>query len=280
MTTALQVTDFDFYGDSLMALKDNATGEIYTAINFILRGIGFTNDDQIRKRRDKWINDSSISKGVTIFDTPHPSGGVQQTYCISIHKLPLALAKISITPKMKKEQSELSSKLELYQDKCADVLASVFIDKKDTSYNNLDPLISVVTKLIEVSTETNTRLSKLEEQQNKLLLPKKTYSRWTSKMFPKYQLLMDYLNISRSELYHNLYIELENQNPDIDLKQLQEDYCYEHGISNCFTLDAIEHNKTIRTSFEFLVDNLLDDYNLIDSSSVNTFDIRPTIFNS
>ena len=42
MTTALQVTDFDFYGDSLMALKDNATGEIYTAINFVLRGIGFS----------------------------------------------------------------------------------------------------------------------------------------------------------------------------------------------------------------------------------------------
>ena len=27
--TALQVTDFNFYGDNLIALKDNATGEIY-----------------------------------------------------------------------------------------------------------------------------------------------------------------------------------------------------------------------------------------------------------
>lgn len=39
--TALQVTDFDFYGDNLIPLKDNATGEIYTAITHILRGIGF-----------------------------------------------------------------------------------------------------------------------------------------------------------------------------------------------------------------------------------------------
>lgn len=40
--TALQVTDFDFYGDNLIviALKDNATGEIYTAINSVLKGIG------------------------------------------------------------------------------------------------------------------------------------------------------------------------------------------------------------------------------------------------
>lgn len=36
--TALQVTNFNFYGDNLIALKDNATGEIYTAITHILMG--------------------------------------------------------------------------------------------------------------------------------------------------------------------------------------------------------------------------------------------------
>lgn len=41
-STALQVTNFNFYGDKLNALKDNATGEIYTSINLVLRGIGFT----------------------------------------------------------------------------------------------------------------------------------------------------------------------------------------------------------------------------------------------
>ena len=68
--TALQVTNFDFYGDNLIALQDNATGEIYTAINSVLRGIGFTDKDQIRKRRDKWINDVVISKGVVKFNIP------------------------------------------------------------------------------------------------------------------------------------------------------------------------------------------------------------------
>lgn len=42
MTTALQTTSFDFYGDELLAIKDNASGEIYTSINTVLRGIGFT----------------------------------------------------------------------------------------------------------------------------------------------------------------------------------------------------------------------------------------------
>lgn len=47
--TALQVTNFNFYGDDLIALKDNATGEIYTSINSVLRGIGFTDKDQIQR---------------------------------------------------------------------------------------------------------------------------------------------------------------------------------------------------------------------------------------
>lgn len=56
--TALQVTNFDFYGDSLIALQDNATGEIYTSITHVLRGIGFT-EKQIehqKKKIFKWWN--------------------------------------------------------------------------------------------------------------------------------------------------------------------------------------------------------------------------------
>lgn len=74
MRTALQVTNFNFYGDELIALKDNSTGEIYTSINSVLKGIGFTDKDQIRKRRDKWINDIVISKGICVFNIPTYDG--------------------------------------------------------------------------------------------------------------------------------------------------------------------------------------------------------------
>lgn len=161
--TALQVTDFNFYGDNLIALKDNATGEIYTAINSVLKGIGFIDKDQIRKRRDKWINDPVVSKGISTFNIPTSEGVTkkdtpmnnQVVYCISQHKLPIALAKINITPKMKQTQPELASKLELYQDKCADVLASVFIDHKTVSDINMQP----ITEILNTITNTLTTLT-------------------------------------------------------------------------------------------------------------------------
>lgn len=48
--TALQTSTFDFYGDELIALKDNSTGEIYTAINSVLKGIGFI--DKTKSEKD------------------------------------------------------------------------------------------------------------------------------------------------------------------------------------------------------------------------------------
>ena len=270
-STALQVTNFNFYGDELIALKDNATGEIYTSINHVLKGIGFTDDEQIRRRRDKWIKDIVIGKGVTKFR--HPSdGGYQETYCISQHKLPLALAKINITPKLKQNKPELASKLELYQDKCADVLASVFIDHKTTDQITIQPILDTLNTFTKTVNDTllslNERMSKLEESQEqvKKSLPKKGFSYWNSKMFPKYQLLMDYFEISTGKngiLYKELYKEFHNTYPDIEINQIVDDYCYDNGFESCFTLDAIEHDKTIRKLFESMVDSLLDKYELL-----------------
>lgn len=108
--TALQVTNFNFYGDELIALKDNATGEIYTSINSVLRGIGFNTDRQIQYQRDKWLKDRSISKGVSKFVIPTKSGK-QDTNCISTKKLPLALAKINITKRLEMDYPHIVGNL-------------------------------------------------------------------------------------------------------------------------------------------------------------------------
>lgn len=279
--TALQVTDFNFYGDNLIALKDNATGEIYTAINSVLKGIGFIDKDQIRKRRDKWINDPVVSKGISTFNIPTSEGVTkkdtpmnnQVVYCISQHKLPIALAKINITPKMKQTQPELASKLELYQDKCADVLASVFIDHKTVSDINMQPITETLNTITNTLTTLIQTIASMQQEINFLKkpqqLPKKKWSYWSTKMFPKYQLLTDYFQISYKELYKNLYNEMKNTYPDIDLNQEIDDYCYENYLESCYTLDVIEHNKTLRKLFESIIDNLLEQNNLTDTNNIN-----------
>lgn len=118
---------------------------------------------------------------------------------------------------------------------------------------------------------------KEQQSQSQKQITKKPFSRWTSKMFPKYQLLMDYFDIDRKELYHNLFLELQNIYPYIDLSQMQDDYCFENGLDSCFTMDVIEHNKELRTLFEHMVDDLLDRYKLkLDTDEEYT--IRKTIF--
>lgn len=129
---------------------------------------------------------------------------------------------------------------------------------------NMQSLIDTLTTLSQSIATIQQDINQIKEQQQTIQkqLPKKRFSSWTSKMFPKYQLLMDYFDIGRKELYHNLYIELQNTYPDIDLSQEQDDYCFENGLDSCFTLDVIEHNRNLRILFSSVVDNLLEKYNL------------------
>lgn len=289
--TALQTSIFDFYGDELIALKDNATGEIYTSINSVLKGIGFTNKNQIRKRRDKWINDIVISKGIMKFNVPtqevvSKNGTTlfdeKETFCISQRKLPLALAKINITPTMKKNQPELVSKLELYQDKCADVLASVFIDNQNMNTLDMNLLSTTISMAITTALQPiNDRLSQLEySQKNRYILENPYPSAWYRKIAPKYKMLTEYFGCTRGDLYCSIYKELEDTY-DIDINQIHEDYCYENHLlkTECYPMDAIEHDKQLRDAVTLLIDSNLIKYGLQTEDQIKNFK-RKTLFDT
>lgn len=289
--TALQTSIFDFYGDELIALKDNATGEIYTSINSVLKGIGFTNKNQIRKRRDKWVNDIVISKGIMKFNVPtqevvSKNGTTlfdeKETFCISQRKLPLALAKINITPTMKKNQPELVSKLELYQDKCADVLASVFIDNQNMNTLDMNLLSTTISMAITTALQPiNDRLSQLEySQKNRYILENPYPSAWYRKIAPKYKMLTEYFGCTRGDLYCSIYKELEDTY-DIDINQIHEDYCYENHLlkTECYPMDAIEHDKQLRDAVTLLIDSNLIKYGLQTEDQIKNFK-RKTLFDT
>lgn len=143
--------------------------------------------------------------------------------------------------------------------------------------STLTSITNTLTALTQTITSMQQEIDTIKETKHTPNPLKKKYSYWTSKMFPKYQLLTDYFQISNTELYKNLYAELENTYPDIDLNQEIADYCYINNLDICYTLDVIEHNPTIRKLFESIVDNLLQKYNLI---NYNLTTAKPTIFDS
>lgn len=170
MGTDLIVKEVNFNGATLVAVLGNDS-KIYTGINYVLEGLGFDNR-QVEYQRNKIIGDKVLSKGIQKFSYPSKDGGIQDSYCIDIKKLPLALAKINITPKMEREVPELSNKLEIYQMQCEDVLANVFIDNSKfesqiINYLQLDEDERAIIFFQE-------RKIKKQLEQEKLLLEEKT----------------------------------------------------------------------------------------------------------
>ena len=101
--------------------------------------------------------------------------------------------------------------------------------------NSLITALNTISKsIIEMKTDINNRLSKLEESSESQpaieTTYKKPYNPWFAKMQKKYKLLEEYFDITRGQLYKNILWELENLY-DIDTQQIQADYCYENNIS-------------------------------------------------
>lgn len=142
MDSQLSVKTVPFMGDELMAARDDKTGKIYAGVRWMCEGIGLT-PDQARNERRRIHDDLVLSKGESNLTLP-TKGGNQSVQCIDNEFIPLWLAKISITPAMKKEHPEVADKLVQYQLKAQKVLAAAFIHKKTptakSKYRALPPV--------------------------------------------------------------------------------------------------------------------------------------------
>lgn len=141
--------------------------------------------------------------------------------------------------------------------------------------NAVSSLTTTVSDLAKAMTDITTTIAAMQNEINNLKTTQKVishrkYSYWSTKMFPKYQFLAEYFDISYTELYKNLYREMQNLYPDVDLNQLKEDYCYENKLETCYTLDVIEHSPHIRVLFENVIDTLLRQYNLMQLETTQT----------
>ena len=152
--------------------------------------------------------------------------------------------------------------------------------------------LSQATKTLSSLTESLTALSNnmnvmqqdiwelKQSQRNRYLLEQRYPSAWYKKMAPKYKLLQEYFDCTRSELYSSIYKELEDTY-DVDINQIHEDYCYENHLlkDEVYPMDAIEHHSQLRDALTLLIDSSLVKYGLQTEEQVKIFK-RPTLFDT
>lgn len=119
-----------------------------------------------------------------------------------------------------------------------------------------------------------------QSQRNRYLLENRYPSAWYKKIAPKYKMLMDYFDCTRSELYSSIYKELEDAY-NVDINQIHEDYCYENHLlkDECYPMDAIEHNTQLRDALTLLIDSSLIKYELQTEDEIKNFK-RKTLFDT
>lgn len=151
--TGLAIKDVEFNGATLRAAQDTEN-IIWVGVAWVCQGLGLTKG-QMQNERKKIQTDEVLSQGERNFVLP-TEGGNQESLCIKLDFLPLWLAKISITPTMKRENPQLVENLITYQLKAKDVLAEAFLyNKEETAPNilkyeqKIDRLESKIDKMYE-----------------------------------------------------------------------------------------------------------------------------------
>ena len=127
----IDVKRVPFLGTELVAAQDR-DGQIWAAIRWMCDGIGL-NENQSRRERRRLQEDTVLSKGGANLTLP-TAGGIQNILCLKLDFVPIWLAKINITPAMRKETPELADRLETYQLKAKDALAEAFLGKNVVAY--------------------------------------------------------------------------------------------------------------------------------------------------
>lgn len=122
----LAVKDVEFNGAVLRAAQ--IEDAIWVGVKWICDGIGLS-EDRGKYERKKIQKDLVLSKGVKFYPLGTDNAN-SDVLCLMLEYLPLWLAKISITPTMKKENPELADRLIKYQLKAKDVLAEAFLPKR------------------------------------------------------------------------------------------------------------------------------------------------------
>lgn len=128
----------DFEGGQILGVKD-ANGVLWLAVNKSCQDIGLSKnqaDRQIKNIKDDLVFNNAYKMMSVKFD----GDKTREMLFLKEDFVTLWLAKISLTPKMQKENSKAVEKLIAYQLKCAKVLHQAFFETEEQKQQFADDL--------------------------------------------------------------------------------------------------------------------------------------------
>ena len=266
----LIVKDIQFNGSTLRAAQ-NVDGIIWVGVKWICEGLGLS-EGQTKKEQRRIHTDLVLSKGgsnlILLTD-----GGRQSVLCLKLDFLPLWLAKIHITPTIKKENPDLAERLVDYQLKAKDVLAAAFLNKEA-----LEPLSQTVP--MEDFKRLESKLDKMYADMGKLAniildmkdkamsvsLPENIGAKigandvvhtWKSDMYDKMDCIYPNTNTfnGRADIMKYIY-KYMNKNYGIVWEQEVKEYCERAGINSVSIIDVVSHKDMLRSIFQAVLTDL------------------------
>lgn len=164
----VETKEIPFYDDTLLGVKDE-DGKVWLAVRKACLDIGLSNEQakrQIRNIRNSELFKSKWGK----FAPVQNEGGRQVTrevICIQEKFVPMWLAQITLTPKMKKENPEAVSKLLRYQLEAADVLHTAFY-KTDRQKELLHESLGLEGKILKMEEQIVAFTETIKDQAERL----------------------------------------------------------------------------------------------------------------
>lgn len=212
MENTLIVKRVPFMGAELMAAKDDS-GQIWAGVSFLCNGMGMNKNEKDRQIKNIQA-DSVLSRGCVKFDAGvfDPNNSV---LALQLDYVPLWLAKISITPAMRRDNLELAEKLVAYQLKAKDALAAVFMNPvrpMSTAQMLLAQAqwnVEQESRLAAIEAKSEAMTGKLEKAVTVFALPTVEIEAWRGEMNKHISTLCERYGLNYSKFRGDTYKELE-----------------------------------------------------------------------
>jgi len=261
----LEVRNVPFMGTDLVAAQDES-GQVWAGVRWICDGIGMS-EGQMKRQIANIRADRVLSKSGSNLILNKTGNGTREVFCLKLDYVPLWLAKINITPLMEQENPELADRLEQFQLRAKDVLATAFLPAQ-TEPAPLTPaqllaaqaqvLVDMEQRMNQMQGQTRALEAKVETAIRAFSRPDKDH--WKEDMDKAVKEVCELYGSSIIKLKGQLYAELEqkaNCNINSRLAALRR-RSKKTGMRYSDTmalnkLDAIAADKKLRAIFEGIV---------------------------